>query len=670
VKKPIQKGLKVPENPIYLTVIFLLSFGLMYFDWRVGLVALLFAIYLAFYNWRITRKRRIEWTRYLEDLSENIDWSTKNAVFSVPMPFVVVELDGSINWYNPRFGQLFEKESLLGENIRDCIPGLNPYSLLVDKKDDQGHMEIRLNDRQYRMFWTPIGVGNNRDDSKVLVFLYFQDITEEAELKARYQDERPVSILVQVDNFDEVMNNTDEAKRPVVQAQIEAMLNEWAISLNAGWKKYERDKYVMFTQANSLKALEENRFQILDSVRAISAGNKIPVTLSIGVGADGKDPLELSHFAQFALDLALGRGGDQAVVKRGSRLFFYGGKSKEIEKRIKVKSRVIANTLRELMVQSERVFIMGHEVPDLDSLGSALGIYRCARHVGREAYIVLNRSNPSVHPLVSQLLDREEYREAFVTADEALDLMDRRQAVLVVVDVHRPSFMEAPRLLNEVEKIVVIDHHRRSAETIENPTLMYLEPYASSTSELVTEIIQYFDDKVELEPIEADALLAGITVDTKNFIYKTGVRTFEAASYLRRAGANPVLVRQLFQDDLETYVARAEVVKNAEIVLPGVALSYCSPGIKNGSLIAAQAADNLLTIKGIHTSFVLYPDGGDVIISGRSLGNVNVQMVLEKLGGGGHLTVAGAQLNGIDLGEAREKVISALKDYLEEGNKK
>ena len=670
MKKPIQKGLKVPENPIYLTVIFLLSFGLMYFDWRVGLVALLFAIYLAFYNWRITRKRRIEWTRYLEDLSENIDWSTKNAVFSVPMPFVVVELDGSINWYNPRFGQLFEKESLLGENIRDCIPGLNPYSLLVDKKDDQGHMEIRLNDRQYRMFWTPIGVGNNRDDSKVLVFLYFQDITEEAELKARYQDERPVSILVQVDNFDEVMNNTDEAKRPVVQAQIEAMLNEWAISLNAGWKKYERDKYVMFTQANSLKALEENRFQILDSVRAISAGNKIPVTLSIGVGADGKDPLELSHFAQFALDLALGRGGDQAVVKRGSRLFFYGGKSKEIEKRIKVKSRVIANTLRELMVQSERVFIMGHEVPDLDSLGSALGIYRCARHVGREAYIVLNRSNPSVHPLVSQLLDREEYREAFVTADEALDLMDRRQAVLVVVDVHRPSFMEAPRLLNEVEKIVVIDHHRRSAETIENPTLMYLEPYASSTSELVTEIIQYFDDKVELEPIEAADLLAGVTVGSKTFIYKTGVRTFEAASYLRRAGANPVLVRQLFQDDLETYVARAEVVKNAEIVLPGVALSYCSPGIKNGSLIAAQAADNLLTIKGIHTSFVLYPDGGDVIISGRSLGNVNVQMVLEKLGGGGHLTVAGAQLNGIDLGEAREKVISALKDYLEEGNKK
>jgi c-di-AMP phosphodiesterase-like protein len=669
VKKPISKGLRVPENPIYLTVIFLLSLVLVFYDWRVGLIAIAFAVYLAFYNWRITRKRSIEWTRYLEDLSENIDWSTKNAVFSIPMPFVVVELDGSINWYNPRFGQLFEEESLLGENIKDYIPELNPFALLADKKDNDD-IVIKLNDRMYRMFWTPIGVGNNRDNSKVLVFLYFQDITEEAQMKTKYHDERLVAILVQVDNYDEVMNNTDEAKRPVVQAQIEAMLNEWAISLNAGWKKYERDKYVMFAQASSLKTLEENRFQILDSVRAINAGNKIPVTLSIGVGADGKNPHELSHFAQFALDLALGRGGDQTVVKRGSRLFFYGGKSKEIEKRTKVKSRVIANTLRELMDQSEGVFIMGHEVPDLDALGSALGIYRCARHVGKEAHIILNRSNPSVHSLVSQLLEKEEYRDVFVTADEALSMIDRRQAVLVVVDVHRPSFMEAPELLNEVEKIVVIDHHRRSAETIENPTLMYLEPYASSTSELVTEIIQYFDDKVELEAIEADALLAGITVDTKNFIYKTGVRTFEAASYLRRAGANPVLVRQLFQDDLETFVARAEVVKNAEIVLPGIALSYCSSGIKNGSLIAAQAADSLLTIKGIHTSFVLYPDNGDVIISGRSLGNVNVQMVLEKLGGGGHLSVAGAQLNDVELDEAKEKVISALKDYLEEGKVK
>ncbi len=669
MKRPIYKGLRVPEIPIYLTVIFLFSLLLLYFDWKVGIIAIAFSIYLAFYNWRITRKRRVEWTRYLEDLSENIDWSTKNAVFSVPMPFVVVELDGLINWYNPRFGQLFAEGSLLGKNIKDYIPALNLYDLIADKKDDGDNMEIQLNDRKYRMYWTPIGVGNNRENSKILVFLYFQDITEEMQMKAKYEEERSVIVLVHVDNFDEVMNNTDEAKRPMVQAQIEATLSEWAISLNAGWKKYERDKFVMITRADVLKILEENRFQILDSIRAISAGNKIPVTLSVGVGADGKNPLELIQFAQSALDLALGRGGDQVVVKRGTRLYFYGGKSKEVEKRTKVKSRVIANNLRELMVQSNGVFIMGHEVPDLDSLGAALGIYRCARHVEKEAFIVLNRSNPSIHPLVSQLIEKDEYREVFITTDEALDMIDR-QSVLVIVDVHRPSFMEAPELINDAEKIVVIDHHRRSAEAIENPTLTYLEPYASSTCELVTEIIQYFDDKVELEPLEADALLAGITVDTKNFIYKTGVRTFEAASYLRRAGANPAMVRQLFQDDLETFLARAEVVKNAEIVLPGIALSYCSPGIKNGSLIAAQSADSLLTIKGIHTSFVLYPDKDDVIISGRSLGNVNVQVVLEKLGGGGHLSVAGAQLHDIDLEEAKEKVISAIKEYLEEGSTK
>nr|WP_243426400.1 DHH family phosphoesterase [Caldicoprobacter guelmensis] len=309
---------------------------------------------------------------------------------------------------------------------------------------------------------------------------------------------------------------------------------------------------------------------------------------------------------------------------------------------------------------------MGHEAADLDCLGAALGIYRCTRQVGKPAYIVMSRANPSIKPLMSRLLEDEEYRNSFITADEALLKADR-QAVLVVVDVHRPAFVEEPRLLTVVDKVVVIDHHRRSAEAIENATLMYLEPYASSTSELVTEIVQYFDEKVELKPIEADALLAGITVDTKNFIFKTGVRTFEAASYLRRAGADPAAVRHLFQDDLETFLSRAEVVKNAQVIAPGVALAYCPPNIKNGSLIAAQAADSLLTIKGIHTSFVLYPSGDGVMISGRSLGNINVQMVLERLGGGGHLTVAGAQLGSISLEEARQKVIKALKDYLEEG---
>ncbi|MFS8500468.1 MAG: DHH family phosphoesterase [Caldicoprobacter sp.] len=668
MKKPTMKGLNVPENPIYLAVILVLSSIICYFNWGMGLAAFLLFIYLVYYNWKVTRIRRVEWTRYLENLSENIDWSTKNAVFSVPMPFVVVELDGTINWYNPRFGQLFEGESLLGKNIKNYIPNLDIYALLKNKEDDC--IQIELNGRTYRLFYTPLGIGDSKEDGRrVIVFLYLQDITQEALLKVKYHDERPVVMLVQVDNYDEVVNNTDEAKRPVVMAEIESILSQWAISLNAGWKKFDRDKFVVFAEARALKALEDDKFSILDAVRSISAGNRIPVTLSIGVGVDGKNPLELSHYAQFALDLALGRGGDQAVVKRGTKLFFYGGKSKEVEKRTKVKSRVIANALKELMSQSWGVFIMGHEAADLDCLGAALGIYRCARHIGKRAYIVMSRPNPSIRPMISRLMEDEEYRDVFITPDEALTIADR-QAVVVVVDVHRPAFMEEQRLLNAVDKVVVIDHHRRSAEAVENATLVYLEPYASSTSELVTEIVQYFDEKVELKPVEADALLAGITVDTKNFIFKTGVRTFEAASYLRRAGADPASVRHLFQDDLETFLSRAEVVKNAQIIAPGVALAYCPPDIKNGQLIAAQAADSLLTIKGIHTSFVLYANGDDVMISGRSLGNVNVQMVLEKLGGGGHLTVAGAQLGNISLDEARQKVIKALKDYLEEGNKR
>jgi c-di-AMP phosphodiesterase-like protein len=667
VKRPITNRINVAEILIYLVIIFIFSLVLLYFDWRIGFTALLLFVYLVYYSWKTTERRRAEWDRYLKNLSENIDWSTKNAVFSVPMPLVVVELDGSISWYNPRFSQLFPEEKLLAKNIKDYIPDLD-LNMLTESKDDS-YKEFKLGDRYYRVFWSTIPMYIKRDTSKVIVFLYLQDVTEEVLASAKYQEERLVAVLIQIDNYDEVMSHTEDSKRPVLLAEIEAILSRWAISLDASWKKFERDKFVAFMQAKSLKLVEERRFEILDRIREISVGNRIPVTLSMGIGADGSNPLELIQYAQSAMDLALGRGGDQAAVKHGTKLFFYGGKTKEVEKRTKVKSRVMANAIRKLMEQSRGVFIMGHEVPDLDSLGAALGIYRCARHLGQEAYIVLDDSNPSVAPLLGELFTKDDYRRAFITGEEALNRIDG-QEVLVVVDTHRPSFVENPKLLTAVEKIIVIDHHRRSAEIIGNTTLMYLEPYASSASELVAEIIQYFDEKIKLQPLEAHALLAGITVDTKNFIFKTGVRTFEAASFLRRAGADPASMRQLFQDDLETFLVRAKIVKNAEIIEPGIALSYCPPQVKNGQLIAAQAADNLLTIRNIHTSFVLSLGEHGAIISGRSLGNINVQVVLEKLGGGGHLTIAGAQLDTMDLDEAKDKVITAIKDYLEEENDK
>lgn len=499
-----------------------------------------------------------------------------------------------------------------------------------------------------------------------------QDSAKEDQTVAqvKYNKGQPVLARIYVDNFDEVLANTDEAYRPMVIAEIEGRLSKWAKGVNAGLQKYERDKFLMIMDSEILYKLETKKFDILDNIRGIDIGNKMTPTLSIGVGVEASNPSQSADYAQMALDMALGRGGDQAVVKRGAKLYFYGGKTKAVEKRAKVKSRVMAGVLRELMEESQEIFIMSHEMPDLDSIGSALGLYRCARHIGKEAYIVLKESNPSVHYLISEIAKRDEYENLFISPRNAMVRIGHN-ALLVVVDTHRPSFTESPDLLDLADRVVIIDHHRRSAEAIENPILSYLEPYASSASELVSEIVQYFDEKLKLKPLEADALLAGITMDTKSFTFKTGVRTFEAASYLKRAGADPTSARQFFKDDMETYIARAETVKKARILVPNIAISECPPGVKNPSLITAQAADNLLTIYGINASFVLAQADDGVIISGRSLGNINVQLILEKLGGGGHMTIAGAQLEGITIKEAERRVINALEEYLnEEGESK
>lgn len=668
MKKPIIKKWNIPEIKIYLGIVFVLSLIVLHFDWRIGILALLLFFYLLYYNSKAIDRHRREWVKYIETLSANIDWATKNAIFSISIPLVMSELDGTIVWHNEGFADIIGKEeAIIEKNIADYIPNLNVKDVLQDKKKDS--IEVTLDDKVYKVTWTHIKIDEEIGDNKIILLFYWQDVTEQVHLEQKYNKRKLVIAYVQVDNYDEVMAHTEESKRPLVQGEMEASLSKWASSLNASWQKYDRGEFIMAMEAQYLEKLEKNKFSILDDMKEISAGNQIPITLSIGVGVDGESPSQCAEYARSALDLALGRGGDQAVVKRGHKLFFYGGKSKAVEKRTRVKSRVIASVLRDLMEQSWEIFIMSHRFPDLDSMGAALGIYRCARHIGKDVFIVLDESNPSVHYLMQKLMEDEEYEGVFITSREAQDRIDS-QSLLVVVDTHRPSFTEAPKLISMAEKIVVIDHHRRSAESIENATLTYLEPYASSASELVTEIVQYFDDKIKLKPIEANAMLAGMTMDTKSFTFKTGVRTFEAASYLRRSGADPTSVRQLFQDDMETFIARAEAVKNAEMVLPGIVFSKCPRGIKNPSLIAAQAADELLTIHGINTSFVLAEVDDDVIISGRSLGDINVQIILEKLGGGGHMSIAGARLEDISLEEASDALLQAVTEYLEEGEDK
>jgi cyclic-di-AMP phosphodiesterase len=390
--------------------------------------------------------------------------------------------------------------------------------------------------------------------------------------------------------------------------------------------------------------------------------------LSLGFGLNGKALLENFHFAGASIDIALGRGGDNVVIRDGENFSFYGGKTRELEKKTKVKARVIAYALRELIDQAPTVMIMGHENADIDCLGAALGLYRIVRNRAKSAHIVLRSSNVTIDKVIGKLQRDPQYDGLFIGRNEALDMISRK-TLLIVVDTHRPGFTELPELLKLTDQVVVIDHHRKGADFIQDAVLTYQETYASSTCELVTEILQYVEEKVRLSPIEAEALYAGIVIDTKNFTFKTGVRTFEAASFLRRQGVDTVSVKQLFQNDLQTYINISNVVKDAEIINDNIAISVCPPFVKNAQLIAAQSADQLLTLSGLAAAFVLSAANNEIIISGRSLGDINVQMILEKLGGGGHLTVAGAQLQNISVEDAKEKLKDAIVDYVENLNK-
>ncbi|MFY9427259.1 MAG: DHH family phosphoesterase [Caldicoprobacterales bacterium] len=667
------KRFKIKENmavdiKIMLGIILLLSLILIYYEWIIGILALTLSSAIIFFNLKAQKRRSRQMIQRLENLSFSIDLATKSAILTVPMPVVVTQKDGTIIWYNKYFNEIIKDKEIVGSSLEEILPQLD---LNLLQQEERGLEPVKINDKIYTITCSPVDIDKELDESRRILVLYWKDITDKTVFEEKYKKGQLVLAHIYVDNYDEVLSNTDEADRPMVVAEIEGRLGKWAMSLNAGLQKYERDKFLMIMDTEILEMLEAKKFDILDNIREIDMGNQMNPTLSIGVGAEASSPLQSSNYAKTALDMALGRGGDQVVVKKGSKLYFYGGKTKAVERRTKVKSRVIAGVLRELMEQSRDVYIMSHELPDLDSMGSALGIYRCARYIDVEAYIVLDESNPSIHYLMKEIEKREEYENLFISPREAVSRVDPTSSLLIVVDTHRPSFTIAPELIDIAERIVVIDHHRRSAESIENAILTYLEPYASSASELVSEIVQYFDEKLKLNPLEADALLSGITMDTKSFTFKTGVRTFEAASYLKRSGADPTSARQFFRDDIETYIARAETVKNAFIIRDSIAVSQCPPGVKNSSLIAAQAADNLLTIRGISASFVLAQVDDGVIISGRSLGNINVQLILEKLGGGGHMTIAGAQLDDITIEEARERVINAVEEYLsEEGESK
>lgn len=649
-----------PNTKIYLIIIAALIFMLIWYEPYIALLGVAIFGFLVFYNIKLNRKRDNEWSRYVEDMSANLDAAGKNTLSNTPFPLAIVNSRGKIIWGNNRFSSIFPQ----GMYDKDISLIINEFNT---KKSDKNNVvifeRIKVGESFFKVVSTQVSVKKEKAGQKEIYILYFVDYTEYYKLYDLYNDKKPVVALIEADNFDEVLKSADEANRPAIIAEIDKRINSFAASVNGMLKKYDDNKYILIFENSYFDDLVKTKFSFLDSIREIDMGNKIPATLSIGIGRNADSLYSLHQYAISAKDLALGRGGDQAVLKDGDKLSFFGGKSKEVEKRTRVKSRVMAYAMAGLIEQCSEVIIMGHESPDMDSFGAAIGMYRGCRQKGKDAYILLNRNNPAISKLMAKLSKRDEYSNTFVNNETAYQIATRN-TLIIVVDVHRKSFVECPGLLDKAGSIVVIDHHRRSVDYIDNATVSYIETYASSSCELVTELLQYLTEKPALNELESQALMAGIYLDTKSFTFKTGTRTFEAAGFLRRMGADLIEVRKLFAEDLKTYTERTSLVSSA-VIKNGIAVAASEKEPANG-LVVPQAADELLKIEGIQASFVLAPSGSDIIVSGRSLGDINVQLILESMGGGGHMTIAGARIPGVSVEQATAILNDAINNYLKE----
>lgn len=627
-----------------------------------GLLGILGLAYVAFLAYNKINSKNEENLKNLENLNKRFDSLTKQAIFDMPFPLVVTDEKAKILWYNTPFINLFNEKDVIDSDLENLIGDIDIANIL----NSQGErtIPVELNKRFFNIYTNVVENKSEKGEGKSVLF-YLVDNTAYQNLKDKYTDDFAIVAKVEVDNFDEAISSAPSEIRPLLIAEIDSTISQYFEEYDALVRKSDEDLYLVVMNFKSLRAIKEKKFDILDDLRDLNKGNSIPITLSIGVSSFGLNFKDAYIESDSSLDLALGRGGDQAVVKVEDNYEFFGGKSKAVEKRNKVKARVIGEALRQLIDRSENVYIMGHKNPDMDAIGAAIGCLRATLNRNKEGFIVLEKSNPSIDNLIDRMKEEEpEIYEKVISRETAINRI-KHSSLLVLVDNHKPSFTECPELLDKTSQIVVIDHHRRGKEFVDNPVLQYVEPYASSTCELITEMLTYMSNDLNLTHFEADALMSGIVVDTKNFSFQTGVRTFEAASVLKRAGANMIKVKALFQDDLDTMVYRAEVIHNTKMIHDNIAVSRFDKESNNSVLVAAQAADALLDINGIDASFVLTINDGKTHISGRSRGEVvSVQLILEKIGGGGHLNMAGAQLETTDLDEAEKILTEAIDEYL------
>lgn len=630
----------------------------------LGLISIIALAYIFYLTYSKIKNKNEETIKHIENLNENFDSLTKEAIFDMPFPLVVTDEKAKILWYNTPFINLFNEKSVLDRDLENLVKDIDISNIIG--RNGANTLPIEINKRSFSVYTNVVENKSEKSDGKS-VLLYFVDNTAYKNLKDKYNSEYPIIAKIEVDNFSEAVSSAPSEIRPLLIAEIDSTISQYFEEYDSLVRKVDEDLYLVVMTYRSLSSIKDKRFDILDDLRDLNKGNSIPITLSIGVSSFGLNFKDAYLEADSSLDLALGRGGDQAVVKVDDNYAFFGGKSKAVEKRNKVKARVIGEALKQLIDRSENVYIMGHQNPDMDAIGAAIGCLRATLNRNKEGFIVLEKSNPSIDNLIDRMKEEEPELYAKVISRETAMNTIKHSSLIILVDNHKPSFTEYPDLLKATGQIVVIDHHRRGKEFVENPVLTYVEPYASSTCELITEMLTYMSDDLNLTHFEADALMSGIVVDTKNFSFQTGVRTFEAASVLKRAGANMLKVKALFQDDFDTMLYRADVIHNTKIIHDNIAVSRFEKEAKNSVLVAAQAADALLDINGIDASFVLTINDGKTHISGRSRGEVvSVQLILEKIGGGGHLNMAGAQVDTEDLDEAEKILIEAIDEYLEE----
>ena len=677
-KKKIKSQLQIYlQWPLILSVLVVLAnIAVLAVEPNAGGVMSIFTIvYLVAAGWLFWNGNK-KLLNGMVSFAADYSWSQKQLLASMELPYGIADTDGKILWMNRAMEAVLKDEKSGKRSLTALFKEITMESL--HKMEHAMEVQSTYGDSIYRVSVKRVHIGpdgdflDETDDGDVNEQLLAVYLYDETELHAYIQaitDQKMVAGLIYLDNYDEALESVEEVRRSLLVALIDRKINKYISSMNGIVKKLEKDKYFFAIKQKHMARLEEERFSLLEDVKTVNIGNEMAVTLSIGIGMNG-DTYALNYdYARTAIDMALGRGGDQAVVKNGSKIQYFGGKSQQLEKTTRVKARVKAHALRELLESKDRLLIMGHKIGDTDSLGSAIGMYRIATALNKKAHIVINDVTSSVRPMMDRFTNNGDYpTDLFVTGAEAQELVDNGTA-LAVVDVNRPSYTEEPQLLKMVKTIVVIDHHRQTSEKIANATLAYVEPYASSASELVAEILQYVGDNVKLKSVEADAMYAGMVIDTQNFTNQAGVRTFEAAEFLRRNGADVTRVRMMFRNDIVEYKARAEAVSRAEVFCEQFAMADCdSTGLESPTVVCAQAANEMLNISGINASFVLTDYNNRIYISARSIDKINVQLIMERLNGGGHMNVAGAQLDGYTIEEAKNCLRETVKLMIEEGD--